>query len=116
MSKAIYVCPLESTGFPLCKGCPFFTEEQGKLWCHCASLNFAYEKESKSGVYPLIYPSEVHCAELRYAEQDGQTVVQMNFDDLAGTKETAQVPVSDLLSAIVTDALPKFRRKGGKRK
>ena len=107
-----YACPLENTAFPLCQGCPFFTEEHGTFWCHLASKNFCYDKAvSDVGVFPMIFPSEVHKAELRYVMENGEKVVQLNVGDLEGTTETAQDNVSDVMSAIVMDTLPRFSKR-----
>lgn len=108
----VYSCPLECTAFENCRGCPFKTQEGGKYYCHLGSKNFMYSgKAAKMGIFPLIFPSEVHRVELRYVMQSGKEVSQINIGDLANTKETSQVPVKEVMSAIAMDCLPRFRKR-----
>lgn len=88
-----YFCPLQETAFPACSGCPFLSNEGGRFFCHLATKNFLFDEEtSKTGVFPIVYPREVHCAEMRFVEQGGEKVSQINIADIQGTKETLQKP------------------------
>lgn len=107
-----YCCPLENTAYPDCRDCPFHTVEDGKHWCHMASKNFCYTgKACELGVFPIVYPSTIYRAELRYVVKDGVEVVQLNVADLEGTKETSQEPIKRIMAALAFDKLPKFRRR-----
>ena len=111
-NKTCYACPLENVAFEACQGCPFRTREDGKYWCHLASKNFMYDsKACDLGLFPLIFPREYHVAELRYVQEDGRTVSQINVGDLDGTKESTQAPVKDLVEKLASDSLPKFRKR-----
>lgn len=108
MSQEIYCCPLQSTAFENCQGCPLKLEDGGKIYCCYATRNFIFTgKAAELGVFPIVHPREVYRAELRYATENGRRVMQLNIADLEGTKETSQVP----LDGIATDSLPRFKRR-----
>lgn len=109
-----YICPVESTVAPLCKDCPFRTQEGGKYFCHAASSNFLYPA-SVGEVVPIIFPAQIGRAEIRYIEQDGRKILQILEGDLKAIPESAQEPKSKLKFALDSKSLPSFRRnrKGG---
>ena len=117
MAKQVYVCPLQETAFPLCNGCPFLSEESGTYYCHLATPNFMFEgKICDIGVFPLIYPTEVYKAEIRFLTgSDGEAIAQLNVAEIEKLEPTSQDAVSDVMSKIAMDALPKFTKRKKRR-
>ena len=90
-----YFCPLQETAFENCSGCPFLSSEGGRHFCHLATRNFFYEgKACELGIFPLVYAREYHCAEVRFINEGGKKVAQINLADLEGTEETRQANIA----------------------
>lgn len=86
-----YFCPLQEAAFVACEGCPFLTSEGGKWYCHLASKNFMFDDRAAAlGLFPIVFPREYHCAEIRFITQGGEKVAQINTANLEGTEETQQ--------------------------
>ena len=94
-----YSCPIQED-HPTCEGCFMLTKEEGKFWCHYASPNFIYsDKAEEKGVFPVIFPERVFTAEVRFVNENGKRVSQINIGDLEGKPATCQGDIEAIKAA-----------------